>query len=82
MELSAISAFLLKFGAVLLILNEIRGFVMAAPIVWSLYQHGGSAMTWFITMCMLAGIAFSVIVPLMLAAWAKEKLARRAALAN
>lgn len=77
MELSAISTFFLKFGVVLLVLNEIRGFVMAAPIVWGLYESGGSAWAWFIGLCMLAGIAFSVIVPLMIAAWARERLAKR-----
>lgn len=82
MELSAVSAFFLKFGVVLVVLNEIRGVVMAAPVIWGLYETGGSAWAWFITACMLAGIAFSVIVPLMIAAWAKEKLAKRAALAK
>ncbi|MFN2100492.1 hypothetical protein [Altererythrobacter sp. MF3-039] len=77
MGLSAIASLLLKFGLALVVLNEIRGIIMAAPLIWGLYTAGGSAWDWFITLCLLAGIAVSVIVPLMLAAWAKEKLEKK-----
>lgn len=78
----ALLSLLLKFGAALLVVNEIRGVVMAAPLIWKLYDAGGSQWDMFITLCMLAGIAVSVVVPLMLAAWAREKLERKGMLAK
>ena len=78
----ALISLLLKFGAALLVANEIRGVVMAAPLIWKLYDAGGSRWDLFITLCMLCGIAVSLVVPLMLAAWAKEKLEKRGVLAK
>ena len=78
----AILSLLLKFGAALLVANEIRGVIMAAPLIWKLYDFGGSQWDLFITLCMLCGIALSMIIPLMLAAWAKEKLEKKLAVVS
>ena len=57
-------AALLKVGAVAIIFNEIRGLVLAAPVLYGLYLSGGTAMAIWIAFCSLAGIALSVIVPM------------------
>ena len=35
----------LKVGAVAIIFNEIRGLVLAAPVLYGLYLSGGTAMS-------------------------------------
>lgn len=56
-------AALLKIGAVAIVFNEIRGLVLAAPVLYGLYVSGGTAMAIWIAFCSLSGIALSVIVP-------------------
>jgi hypothetical protein len=58
---------LLKTGLGLLFLNEIRGFVLAAPVIYGMYVAGGTAMAVWLGFCSLAGIALSVIGPLLAA---------------
>jgi len=65
----------LKIGAVLLVFNEIRGFVLAAPVLYAIYETGGSLMGLWIGFCSLAGIALSVAVPLLAARRLKKRLA-------
>ena len=65
----------LKIGAVLLVFNEIRGFVLAAPVLYAIYETGGSLMGLWIGFCSLAGIALSVAVPLLAAKRLKRRLA-------
>jgi hypothetical protein len=67
LSLSAVLGMLLKCGAVLLVFNEIRGLVLAAPVLYGIYQTGGSLMAIWIGLCSLGGIALSVIVPLLAA---------------
>jgi hypothetical protein len=67
LSLSAVLGMLLKGGAVLLVFNEIRGLVLAAPVIYGIYQAGGSLMAIWIGVCSLGGIALSVIVPLLAA---------------
>ena len=67
MSLSAVLGMLLKCGAVLLVFNEIRGLVLAAPVIYGIYQAGGSLMAIWIGLCSLGGIALSVLVPLLAA---------------
>ena len=55
---------LLKSVMVVLVLNEVRGLVLAAPVLYGLYQAGGTLMALWIAACSLAGIALSVLVPL------------------
>ncbi len=57
-------AALLKIGAVAFVLNEIRGLVLAAPVIYGLYLSGGTPMAIWIAACSLGGIALSVIVPM------------------
>lgn len=72
-SLSSLLGALLKLGVVALVLNEIRGLVLAAPVIYGMYQSGGSLMALWLGFSTLAGIALSVIVP----AWAAKKLHRR-----
>jgi hypothetical protein len=65
--LSTLLGIILKTGAVLLIFNELRGIVLAAPVLYAMYQTGGSLMAIWIGFCSLAGITISVIVPLVAA---------------
>lgn len=58
---------LVTVGGLLLVLNEIRGIVMAAPVFWSLFQTGNFAVDTIAAIAMLAGILLSVIVPIALA---------------
>jgi len=51
----------------LLVANEIRGFILAGPVLYGLYQAGGTAMAIWLAFCSLAGIALSVFVPLLIA---------------
>jgi hypothetical protein len=55
---------LLKLGGVAIAFNEVRGLVLAAPVLYGLYTSGGTAMAIWIAFCSLAGIALSIIVPL------------------
>lgn len=55
---------LLKCAAVVFALNEIRGAVLAVPVLYALWQSGGTAMAIWIAFCALGGIALSVVVPL------------------
>jgi hypothetical protein len=55
---------LLKAGAVILALNEIRGLILAGPVLYSIYASGGTFAAIWISVCSLGGIALSVLVPL------------------
>lgn len=46
------------------LLNEIRGLVLAVPVLATLWASGGTLMAIWLAFCSLAGIALSVIVPL------------------
>ncbi|GAA4721812.1 hypothetical protein H9L13_10205 [Sphingomonas lutea] len=62
--LSILGAALLKVGFVALVANEIRGLVLAVPVLYGMYLSGGAWMALWLGFCSLAGIALSVIVPL------------------
>ena len=62
-SLSQFLAASLKIGAVLLVANEVRGLILAAPILYGMYQAGGSWMAIWLGICSLGGIALSVAVP-------------------
>ncbi|WP_427965175.1 hypothetical protein [Altererythrobacter sp.] len=70
--LSSFLSLFFKAGAFALIFNEVRGAVLAVPVLYGMYQAGGSLMAIWIGFCSLAGIALSVIVPL----FAAKKLER------
>lgn len=65
--LSTLLAAFLKVGWVALIFNEVRGAVMAVPVLYAMYVAGGSWMALWIGFCSLVGIALSVAVPLIAA---------------
>ena len=57
---------LLRLGWLALVANEIRGLVLAVPVIVGLIEAGGTLMAWWIAICSLGGIALSVIVPVWL----------------
>ena len=65
--LSPVAEFLLRAGAVLLIANEIRGLILAGPVLYAMYEAGGTLMALWVGICSLGGIALSVVVPLIAA---------------
>ena len=65
--LSMLGAALLKVGFVALVANEVRGLVLAAPVLYGMYLSGGTWMALWLGFCSLAGIALSVGAPLLVA---------------
>ena len=63
-RLALLSAILVKTGVALLVANEIRGLVLAAPVFYAMYTAGGTAMAVWLGLCSLGGIAISVAAPL------------------
>ncbi|MBL4858449.1 MAG: hypothetical protein JKY36_04520 [Erythrobacter sp.] len=63
-SLHMLLAALLKVGAVAMIFNEVRGLVLAAPVLYGMWASGGTAMAIWLGICALGGIALSAIVPL------------------
>lgn len=53
--------------------NEIRGAVLAAPMLWTMYRTGGDDAAPWLVLCSLAGVALSIAAPLV-----AFRLARRA----
>lgn len=80
-----ISAFL-KLGVCAVIFNEVRGMILAVPVLYGIYEAGGTLMAIWIGICSLAGIALSVIVPIFAARkiqrFAERKLVPAKAAAN
>ena len=74
--LSALVSLLMKAGFALLVANEVRGFVLAAPVLYAMYEAGGTLMALWIGFCSLAGIAISVVAPLFVAKKLKTRIAR------
>ncbi|MBA3510342.1 hypothetical protein [Sphingomonas sp.] len=64
---STLGALLLKIGIVALVANEVRGFILAAPVLYGMYLSGGTVMALWIGFCSLAGIFLSVAAPLFVA---------------
>jgi hypothetical protein len=58
---------LVKAGLAALVANEIRGLILAGPVLYGLYKSGGTAMAAWLAFCSLAGIALSVIGPIFVA---------------
>ena len=57
----------MKAGLAALVANEVRGIIMAGPVLYGMYQAGGTAMAIWLGFCSLAGIAISVFAPLLVA---------------
>ncbi len=64
---------ILKFGALALVFNEVRGLILAGPVIYAMYQAGGTLTAIWLGISSLAGIALSVIVPL----FAARKIGKR-----
>ncbi len=64
---STFTGLLVKLGIAALVANEVRGFVMAAPVLYGMYLSGGTMMALWLGFCSLAGIALSVAAPLFVA---------------
>lgn len=62
--LAALVDVLLKSAIVAFVFNELRGIVLAGPVLYGMYQAGGTLMAIWLGICSLCGIALSVIVPL------------------
>jgi len=58
---------LVKAGLAALVANEVRGLVLAGPVLYGMYQAGGTAMAIWLGFCSLAGIALSVVAPMFVA---------------
>jgi len=58
---------LVKAGLAALVANEVRGLILAGPVLYGMYQAGGTAMAIWLALCSLAGIALSVFGPLLVA---------------
>ena len=65
--ITMIAGLLVKAGLALLLANEVRGLVRAAPVLYGMYQAGGTLMAIWLGICSLAGIALSVVGPLFVA---------------
>lgn len=76
--LSTLLAAFLKVGWIALVFNEVRGAILAVPVLYGMYQAGGSWMAIWVGFCSLVGIALSVELPLIAARkiqkFADEKL--------
>jgi hypothetical protein len=58
---------LVKAGLAALVANEVRGLILAGPVLYAMYEAGGTAMAVWLGFCSLAGIALSVVAPLFVA---------------
>ena len=56
-----------KAGFGLLVANEVRGLILAGPVLYAMYEAGGTAMAIWMAFCSLAGVAISVVGPLFVA---------------
>jgi hypothetical protein len=81
-ELSVFLALLAKVGVAAFLANEVRGLILAAPVLYGMYQAGGTLMALWIGFCSLAGIAMSVVVPLIAARKLQRFVQRTAAAAS
>ena len=61
-----LGALLVKAGIAALVFNEVRGAVLAVPVMYGMYVAGGTGMALWLGFCSLAGIAMSVLAPLFL----------------
>ncbi|WP_336986329.1 hypothetical protein [Altererythrobacter aquiaggeris] len=57
----------LKLGFGMIAANEIRGLILAGPVLYGIYESGGTWLAIYMGVCTLGGIALSVIVPWFLA---------------
>lgn len=73
-RLNTLARVLLKLTWLGIVLNEIRGAVVALPVIYVLYTSGGTLMAVWLAFCALAGIALSVIIPAYVLRWVQTRL--------
>jgi hypothetical protein len=54
-----------KAGLALVILWEVRGAILAAPVLYGLWLSGGTLMAIWLAICTLAGIAITTVAPVL-----------------
>ena len=59
-SISTLVGALAKAGLALLLANELRGLIVAAPVLYGMYEAGGTLMAIWLGVCSLAGIALTV----------------------
>ena len=72
-SMETLGSYLAKFGALAFILNEIRGAILALPVIYTMWHAGSDAMKLWLCFCTIAGIGLSVVVPM----WAMRSWSRR-----
>jgi hypothetical protein len=63
-SVSTVTDVLVKAGVAGLVCNEVRGVMLAGPVLYAMYEAGGTWMAMWLGFCTLAGIAASVAMPL------------------
>ena len=67
----------LKVGAIALVMNEVRGLILAGPVIYGIYQAGGTLTAIWLGVSSLGGIALSVIVPVVAARKLRKQIDKR-----
>jgi hypothetical protein len=67
-----------RISIVLVTANEIRGILMSLPVLYGMYEAGGTGMAIWLGCCTIFGVALSVILPLGIIKRLQRYLARRA----
>ena len=62
-KLSSLAKIAVRAGLALLIANEARGLILAGPVLYAMYEAGGTAMALWLGFCSLVGIALTVVGP-------------------
>ena len=58
---------LVRAGLAALVANEARGLILAGPVLYGMYEAGGTLMAVWLGFCSLAGITLSVVAPALVA---------------
>lgn len=74
--LPALANAVTKLALLLVVTNEVRGLLLAGPVLYAMYRAGGTYMAIWLGFCSLAGIALSVLVPMLAAKRLQLALAR------
>jgi hypothetical protein len=61
--IASLFGLLLRAGVVMYVLNEIRGLILVAPVMYGIYLAGGTLAAIWIGFCSLVGIAVSAFLP-------------------
>ena len=80
-SLTSLLGVFLKVGAVALVFNEVRGLILAVPILYGMYEAGGTWMAIWLGISSLGGVALSVIVPIIAARKIRARLQPKPAIA-